>query len=375
MDTAKEARRPKNLVKIPDSPFWYVRFTIRGREVMESTRTTDVRQAIQARNRIKEGALRAALGDRLGEFIEQKRGPVEYSRLAEVGRAYEDAAVVRGLAPISVIGALGSLRRVVEGAGHDWQTATAAVLSADTVDRYVAAKVAQDGTDSGRRSVRSTLNQARAVFARWAMELYGKRFRLPDLDGFRRAGRMGLGKVHEKVYQVPEAALLEKTKAAAAKLEGERRKAWLLCYGLAMRASEVANCRWEWFVEGPAGVNLQIIRRPYWTPKASERNIPVPANLWAELKQWKQAGDVPVLEGAVTRRLDTVERDLAEWMRELGWTTEHCAHELRAWKGSVWFTDLGPEVAREWLGHRNVATTCKHYARLVRQPKPIEEVL
>ena len=342
---------------------------------MESTHTTDVRQAIQARNRIREAALKAALGDRLGEFVEAKRGPVEYSRLAEVCTAYQDAAAVRGLTPITVTGAVGSLRRVVEGAGHPWQTATAAVLTAETVDRYVEGVLKERRDDAARRSVRSTLNQARAVFAGWAMEGYDRRFRIPDLEGFRKGGKAMLGKVEEKPYVVPDEALLEKTKTEAAKLTGELRKAWLLCYGLALRAREAASVEWTWFRQTPSGTVLDIIRREEWQPKASERSLPVPANLWTELQGMRDQGRTTILAGAPTTRIDTVTRDLADWMRGLGWDREHCAHELRAWKGSVWFTGLGPEVAREWLGHRNVATTCKHYARLVKQPAPIVETL
>lgn len=368
----KDGKGAKNLVKIADSPFWYVRFQLRGRTIMESTKTTDLRQAIAVRNRIREGALKAAVSDRLGDFIEAKRGPVEYSRLVAIAMAYEEAAAVRGLAPISVVGAVGSLRRVLEGAGHDWQTATAALLTAETVQKYVEAKLRLCADDSARRSVRSTLTQARAVFSKWALEMYGKRFTIPNLEGFRGAGNV---KAPGKVYELPADALLNATRTAAQGLKGELRKAWLLCYGLGLRAKEAASVEWSWFRAGPAGTVLAIVRRDGWAPKASERVLPVPANVWAELSALKVDGVDTVLVGSPTGRIDTVERDLAAWMRGLGWDREHCAHELRAWKGSVWFTELGAEVAREWLGHRDIATTCRFYARLVRQPKPIEEVL
>jgi integrase len=184
-----------------------------------------------------------------------------------------------------------------------------------------------------------------------------------------------MGMVEGKVYEVPPQELLEKTRAAAKELKGEKRKAWLLTYGLALRAREAASVEWSWFRTTDTGVVLEIVARGKWKPKASERVLPVPANVWTELQALKVEGSTTVLAGAPTRRQDIVGRDLAEWMRELGWTTEHCAHELRAWKGSVWFTDLGPGVAREWLGHRDVATTCRYYCRLIKQPKPIEEAL
>ena len=132
---------------------------------------------------------------------------------------------------------------------------------------------------------------------------------------------------------------------------------------------------WSWFRTTESGTVLEIVKRDGWKPKASERVLPVPANVWQELSAQKDDSCTTVLAGAVTTRTDTVTRDLAAWMRGLGWETEHLAHELRAWKGSVWFQELGPAVAREWLGHRDVATTCRYYARLVTQPKPIDEKL
>jgi integrase len=362
----------KNLVKIADSPFWYVRFQLRGQTIMESTKTTDLRQAIAVRNRIREGALKAAVADRLGDFIEAKRGPVEYSRLPAIALAYEEAAALRRLADVTVTGAVGSLRRVIEGAGHDWQTATAELLSAETVQRYVEARLRIGADDSACRSIKSTLTQARAVFSQWAMEIYGARFSIPDLAGFRGAGNL---KVPVKVYDIPPEELLAKTKTAATGLTGEMRKVWLLAYGLALRAREVASVEWSWFRSRPAGMVLEIVRRDGWVPKGSERVLMVPANLWAELSAMKREGETTVLAGSPSARLAVVEREFAAWMRGLGWDREHCAHELRAWKGSIWLTELGAEVAREWLGHRNVATTCRYYGRLARQPKPIEEVL
>jgi integrase len=58
----------------------------------------------------------------------------------------------------------------------------------------------------------------------------------------------------------------------------------------------------------------------------------------------------------------------------MGWDRNEypkAAHELRKLMGSRWYTELGAEVAQEWLGHESVATTCSFYTALRRQPRAL----
>jgi len=97
--------------------------------------------------------------------------------------------------------------------------------------------------------------------------------------------------------------------------------------------------------------------------------VPVDAGLLDELRELSASCDGFVLPGeSAHARQALVQRQFAGWMRRIGWDRREypkAAHELRKLCGSRWFTELGPAVAQEWLGHKSVATTCAHYARLV----------
>ena len=62
-------------------------------------------------------------------------------------------------------------------------------------------------------------------------------------------------------------------------------------------------------------------------------------------------------------------------MRAIGWdakTFQKAGYELRKLKGSAWFSDpeLGPAVAQEWLGHKDISTTVKYYSALIKKSEP-----
>ena len=99
--------------------------------------------------------------------------------------------------------------------------------------------------------------------------------------------------------------------------------------------------------------------------------MPVHPDLWAMLQALKGEGEYLIEAKHATERSDVVVRDLAAWMRGLGWKTGKAAHELRKIRGSEWYTRLGAEVAQTWLGHMDVATTCRYYATLTKQPAPL----
>lgn len=78
--------------------------------------------------------------------------------------------------------------------------------------------------------------------------------------------------------------------------------------------------------------------------------------------------------GTPTGRNDLIGRDLCAWMRSIGWTRqawERPVHELRSMMGAVWYTQLGPQWARDYLGHKDLKTTLDHYAYLNQHPEPV----
>jgi integrase len=361
-----------NLYKPANSPYWHVRAQINGKPYCESTKETDLKRAKTVRSQLLAAARVAALQDRLGEFALRGRGGTAggaWASIQQIVDRYEVAARTRGIGQRTMVGYVGSLRTVLRGAGVDVETARANVLTAKTVEDYVTAAIAADGSDSGRRTVASTLLQARALFARWTADVY-QGLRIPDLEPFKSAGRI---KVPAVRYMLPDPALVARTKEEAAKLTGRLRMAYLLCYHLALRASEVAAVRWSWFRESPTGVVLDIVRREGegYAPKGRDRSVPVHPDLWKALLELRGAGEYLVDAPSYSERLDVVLRELSAWMVRVGWTTEKKAHELRKLRGSEWYTKLGAEVAQTWLGHMDVSMTCRFYATWTRQPAPL----
>ena len=100
-------------------------------------------------------------------------------------------------------------------------------------------------------------------------------------------------------------------------------------------------------------------------------------DVWTHLLAQKLAQDDDgfcLPGGNVTNRTNLIKREMAAWMRKLGWSASaypKAAHELRKLAGARWYTELGAEVAQTWLGDVDIATTCRYYATLTRQPKAL----
>jgi len=307
---------------------------------------------------------------------ETRARAVQDATLGEILPVYRVEARKLGLRAGTITNTVSALERVLGCAlaGRAVETYRASELTAAVVDRYVDRTLAADPSDRGRRSLRSTLRQARSLFARWTAEKYAG-MALPDLGAFLRAGNI---RAPAKVYEPPDPGLVEKTIAAGRALAGTDPALYavfLLCYDLALRAGEASACKWNWFRVAGDGATCDVIRRLDWAPKGRERSIPVAAAVWAQLQALRRDGDEYVLPGeSATARRDLVIRRMARWMRAIGWDRERypkAAHELRKLQGSRWFTEIDPQTAQEWLGHTSIETTCRYYCRLTRQPAPL----
>jgi integrase len=360
--------------------------------VCQSLNTTDLELAKARRTQLakKAGAEKWADVDAL-----KSRRTV--ALLRDVFMAYTAAATGRDLEADTAAHNLNALRNIirqVHGAAFDSATTTAAILTPELLDAYQTKAMAGAGADylareRTKRTVRSTIIQARSVFARWTSGVY-KHLNLPDLAGFR---NFHPNRAETNVYRLPPQVLIERTIAGARRLrtasrdsQRARYAAFLCCYDLALRAGEAVALRKDWFevlpvkdpVTGQIAMRrfLKIIRRADFKPKWNkERTLPVSEEVWTHLQEILRSEDPYVLPGgAFTTRDNLVKRQFARWLRKIGWSAREypkAAHELRKLMGSRWFTELGAEVAQEWLGHRNVATTCSFYATLRSQPKAL----
>ncbi len=105
--------------------------------------------------------------------------------------------------------------------------------------------------------------------------------------------------------------------------------------------------------------------------------MPIGAGLWENMQAFRRADDPWILPGGnPTARRNLIERDLAAWIRGLGWDRQRfpkAAHELRKLAGARWYTDYGLQWAAEWLGD-NPDVVFKYYADVARHPQ-VEQVM
>jgi len=355
---------------------YYLRATVNGKEICRSLSTGEKRQAA-ARARAMLAEIRA---ERF-EVLDQVKQRKAFATIGQVCDRFKDAAEARGVRARSVSGYIYSMTSVVRHGSNvqNVRDASTEILTGDLVRSYREAMlegVTRDTQEEARarRTIRSTVTQARALFSRWARESY-EDFNLPDLRPFLEAATVRTGKLK---YRLPPQDLVNRTLKAGAELrqtDPDLYAVFLLLYGLGMRRGEATACRWDWFRQNGDYNHIDIIERDGFRPKSMGRSFPVDPQVWAHLQELRRDGDEYVLPGGnKTARHNLVSRRFAAWMRELGWDRDRfpkAGHELRKLIGSRWFTELGAEVAQAWLGHTSITTTCDFYADLTRQPKPL----
>ena len=329
--------------------------------------------------RIARDWYKEAVAGRLDEILGRVRARDDFDTVGALCDAYR--AVVRRLgepeqstAQRNVM-ALGRVLRAVHG-DVDTDKLSTVVLSQDLVTRYVLACVPAGLTkadeDRARRSLVSTLLQARSVVTRKLMgEPELKKLNLPDFEPFRKANA---GKNPTKFLPLPSYELRRKTVRAAARLHRERSPlypVYLMASCLGMRSAEIHNARWSW-IEKDRGQSVMALRnRPeedFRVKGARPGSVPVPPAALARLMEYRRADSPYILAPATpTERRNLVEREFAAWMVGLGWDaldTTKRSHELRRLYGSKLWTKYGKEVCHVRMRHSSFSTTERHYLHL-----------
>ena len=235
----------------------------------------------------------------------------------------------------------------------------------------------------GRNTIESIHRKARSIFSEWALKIYrDNNLLLPDVVEWKkyRAVKEDHGSYRLPIEDPELCAHIRKKGAELLDQKSHLAVGWLLSYELALRAKEIAHLRFNWFVKRGDHYALAIINRPEqdFKPKGTNREIQVHEKLYFEIaRQARGCTDLWVAPGRTfTDRYNYIVRDLAKWMRSEGFTADRfdkASYELRKLKGSEWYSSehLGPQVAQEWLGHKDISTTCKYYAALDRKITPL----
>jgi integrase len=369
--TDRDGNKVKNLI-IRDGNY-YIDVTIRRKRYIRRVYQDSLGDA----RRAAAAMIRALRNDPAG----LTRARSDVPRIAALLNHYRAAAEFRRAAKESpsiktsenCIGAL--LLVVSQGLGADSaEDQSVSVISDDLIRRYIKVRVEQAGDDLNARerarlSAASTINQARAIFASWAMEYYRKHATLnwTSIESFRKctdAERV------VKPYERPPETLIAATKSGAALLRSQEDHAglytcYLLTATMGLRAGECEHLQWSWFFEDAGRHFLRLERRGDWSPKGRSHTVAVSDETWAWLQAHK-TDPVYVLPGASkTARHDLIGRAFATWMRGIGWDPVRwpkAAHELRKLFGSEVYGRYGATWASEWLGHADVRTTKTFYA-------------
>jgi integrase len=246
--------------------------------------------------------------------------------------------------------------------------------------RQLAAAVVDDDERAQQilRTANSRLRQARSVFAGNAdpQNFYlHHNIVLPDnIPAFRTAAPFGNVDKHE--YHTPSDQVIVSTFAALEKLcvpsvpsapctpeALNMYKAIWLAIGFGLRKSEISVARRDWFhqVDGVVYCRGNVLAKNGKYPE-----IRAQLGAWSRIEPLVRdlAPDSYMLAGTATERREDTFRRISEWMRHLGWETQHHVHEFRAWAGCQIAMAVGGRGmldAMVFMRHASYSTTEKYY--------------
>lgn len=371
----KREKKVKNVI-LRENGIWYFNATIQGRRYFESLDTRD-RDVAATRARAKRDAIKASKW----ESLDVTRVKRKIATIGEICDTYEimmrSTGRVRDITSRTNIATLLRIVSTVEGT-ENARAISSSVLTGAFAKRYATAMApegggSKDGENRIRRTIASNLVHARSMVRRKLWEDYKHAgLQLPDLNSFLDQFVTKNPKIR---YEMPLKELYQPTIAAGRLLKGNQGLVWLMAYDLGMRAGEISAAKWDWIEQEdtPQGPRYWMIvkERPDFSPKGISGRIPIFDGVYVKLMAEQKPGAVHILEAATnTEREDLTKREFSKWMRDLGWTSQKCAHELRKLRGCWWFSRYGMERAYKWLRHANMQTTLDHYADLAMQDEP-----
>lgn len=240
--------------------------------------------------------------------------------------------------------------------------------------KYCLQLIDEDGLREARdrafRSSRSTIRQARSVFARrgdidWIAFYESRGLTIPpSIAAF--MGAKLRGKNLKQNYNVPPDAIIEQTFESIELMRADRDLylAFWLSVGAGLRKSELRRCKWE---------HLVIVRdKPRICGGIGKDgfriDVPMQQRAYESILPFQQPVGF-VIEDRGGGELWA--RRFSSWMRAMGWETRLTMHELRAYAGSLIY-QRSPVQAMRFLRHKSIAITEQNYVRYALQSEPIE---
>jgi hypothetical protein len=347
-----------------------VRFQVRGRDRLFSTRLSEIEDLPLAKARAKAEIDRAySLG------ADATSSPRKYASLGEIVAAYQPLGIGADTAQQNRAAFLRVVRIGLQTPAPE--TLSAKCLESDDVAgeyqrRILRAAAERDFQEqqSARVTINTTLRKARSLFKPEHLHCY-RDLGLPDLKRFKATPPL---KVDADMSFVPfPAGVLERIDALIDTLPRNLRLAAILMRWLGLRNCEVEHAKWEWFRRHSDGTaTLTVERWPYFKVKNnSVRTIELPRDLVARLDPfWGAPDDWVIALPTATDRFDLTHDELNKVLRPLLPERQKCSYELRKHAGSEVLTlpeseGGGLAAAARFLGD-SIQITEKHYARYQR---------
>ena len=391
------------------SPFWSYKFTWRGRQILRRTNYTAEMFAnaggAQAAERAARKQAVAHLRDLEGGLATEADArfrlragakPVELATIGEILDTHERLG--QGKAE-TAHGLRQQLRNILNKTGTpDPTKAPGSLIDAPLVKAYraaieaaiVATSASESRAQQMRRTAAATINHARAMFSPAMLARYRDAGLALDTEAIGRFRVEPLfGRIPRTAYNLPSDAIIAATLSDLERLRAANRNLYVavwLIIGFGLRRGEIAGLRVR-DIEMIGGRAHAVICETW--PKGHVCNttknrdtapkIPIANGAWPRLLPYIEGrpGESYILAGDyLADRLDYVARDMALWMRGLGWTSQKTMHELRSWAicqvgYAAQAAGMDPlETMRGWARHGSRAVTEKHYGRYFSNTAP-----
>jgi len=328
---------------------YYVRFMVKGRVHLWSTKSND---AEYARKRAKQ--YRNAIIAEQYHLVDSMKSRSMVLTFEELFKQYEEL-------PISVNRAT----RKKNIAGMKLLLDSAGLSEGDSVDRLAANIVIRFQQDGIRNNVPpSTLNSrlraAKSLFSARALMGYDPQLPLKYVDDFKRVPSL---REPENLIQLPPPEAIELAHKQLPAYPDVYR-CFLMAGYLGMRAGELAAARWDWIADGV----IRIGSEEFKTKSGRWRAVAIDPSI---LKLLEECGPKDPVYIAGPHPKKTATRRLSTMLRALGFDSRNPTHSLRRWAGSVVAQSQGIYAARNLLGHSTVKVTEHSYARMINLPAAI----
>ncbi|MEQ2005817.1 MAG: tyrosine-type recombinase/integrase [Limisphaerales bacterium] len=370
---------------------FYVRISHRGRKHAFTFKTNNENHAAtKARD-----AYLDILSKGWDAVLAAKRpAPVDKKVAATVGVLLERVAESGLIKPVTMRNYSNCLRTVVSelfdlkggtakfdyvhGGNNEWREKvdavplskiTKACLNAWKQRRKAAAGTSPLKQDSANRTINSYIRCSRSLFADriredvkidWPEPLPFSDVELED------AGSMAYDS------KIDPDTLMAAASRELREAHRELYKIFLLGLTAGLRRGEIDGLEWPAFKWNQAVVRIENTDTTSVKTRASVGNVPLDAEVMAEFRKYhalrtseyviESTANPKRLPGRRVYRCDSLFKELNDWLRAQGITTNKPLHTLRKELGAMVTTQHGIYAAKDMLRHSDISTTARHYA-------------